>query len=131
MKNTFTKAERISIQREIDLLFAEGQSFMAYPLRVIHFRKKPYSGVVCSILISVPKKRLKHAVDRNYIKRLIREAYRTNKHSFVEQIQDTGFLIAFVYVGNQTPSYSDIEKAVKKALNTVCKSKLQITNYDA
>ena len=122
MKNTFTKAERISIQREINLLFNEGQSFMAYPLRVIYVQKRPYSGANCSVLISVPKKRLKQAVDRNRIKRLIREAYRINKHSFIEHLQeDSGFLIAFVYVGNGMATCFDIEPAVKKIIETLKK----------
>ena len=121
--NTFSKAERISAQREIDLLFSEGASFIAYPLRVIHLQKQPFSGVPCSVLISVPKKRLKHAVDRNRIKRLVRESYRLNKRSFIDfiQTQTIGFLIAFVYVGNGVASYSEIETAVQKALRILTK----------
>ncbi|MDR2843208.1 MAG: ribonuclease P protein component, partial [Candidatus Symbiothrix sp.] len=114
----FSKAERISIQREIDRLFNEGSAFTVYPLRVLYLETKPLSGVSASILISVPKKRFKRAVQRNRIKRLVRETYRKNKHSLLAslQTQDTGLLLAFVYVSNHLCSYSEMETAIKKSL---------------
>jgi ribonuclease P protein component len=118
-ENTFRKLERISAQREIDLLFSEGASFTAYPLRVIYLRKQPFSGVRSAILISVPKKRLKRAVHRNRIKRLVRESYRLNKSGFIDSIQTEGVLMAFIYVGNGVASHTEIEAAVQKALRIV------------
>ncbi|MDR1682466.1 MAG: ribonuclease P protein component [Candidatus Symbiothrix sp.] len=125
-QNTFTKAERISAQREIDLLFNEGLSFVSYPLRVVYLHKQPFSRVCCSVLISVPKKRLKHAVDRNRIKRLVRESYRLNKQAFVDSLQtpDAGFLVAFIYIGNGIASYAEIEAAVQKALRKIMEQSL-------
>ncbi|GHT76767.1 ribonuclease P protein component [Bacteroidia bacterium] len=117
--NTFKKLERISAQREIDLLFNEGSSFIAYPLRVIYLQKQPFSGARSAILISVPKKRLKRAVHRNRIKRLVRESYRLNKHDFIDSISTEGILMAFIYVGNGIASYTEIEAAVLKALRTI------------
>lgn len=119
--NTFGKEERISIQREIDLLFAESISFMAYPLRVLYVRQQPLSGAPCAVLISVPKKRFKHAVKRNRLKRLVREAYRLNKHKLLSdlQTQDSGLLLAFVYVGKEVAPFDTIEAAVRKALSTL------------
>ncbi|KAA6301192.1 MAG: Ribonuclease P protein component [Candidatus Ordinivivax streblomastigis] len=119
----FSKAERISIQREIDRLFNEGSAFTVYPLRVFYLETKPLSGVSASILISVPKKRFKRAVQRNRIKRLVRETYRKNKHSLLAslQTQDTGLLLAFVYVSNHLCSYSEMETAIKKSLQILLK----------
>ena len=115
---SFTKAERISLQREIDLLFQEGASFTAYPLRVIYVEKKPFSGVPVAILISVPKKRLKRAVKRNRVKRLIRETYRLNKNALWESLHlsGKGLLIAFVYVGNEVCSFSTLNTSMKKII---------------
>jgi ribonuclease P protein component len=116
--HSFTKAERISIQKEIDLLFAEGASFLVYPLRIIYLQKKPVSGVPVSILVSVPKKRFKRAVKRNRVKRWIRESYRLNKNTLCESLAaaDKGLLIAFVYVGKELYDFATMEAAVKKAL---------------
>jgi ribonuclease P protein component len=123
---TFIKNERISIQKEIDLLFNEGASFGVYPLHIVYVEKKPVSGLPASILISVPKKRFKKAVSRNRIKRLIRESYRLNKKEFWEFLctKDKGLLIAFIYVGNELCEYKKIEASLIKALNEL-KGKLQ------
>jgi ribonuclease P protein component len=118
---TFTKAERISSQKEIDLLFREGKSFTAYPLRVIYVTRKPFSGVPVSILVSVPKKRFKRAVKRNRVKRLIREAYRLNKKILWESLacSEQGLLIAFIYIGHKVSNFSAMEEAMKKAMTGI------------
>ena len=77
----FPKSARLSLKSEIDSLFNNGQSFISYPLRIIYLsdsgESSPELGI--SVLIGVPKKRIKHAVKRNRIKRLIRESFRLNK----------------------------------------------------
>ncbi|MDR1561845.1 MAG: ribonuclease P protein component [Dysgonamonadaceae bacterium] len=115
--NTFRKEERISLQTEIDALFTEGKSFVSYPLRIIYLRRRPASGERVSILISVPKKRLKRAVKRNRIKRLIREAYRKNKSelAMLPAVQQSGLLISFIFLGNVPSTYSAIETSIKHA----------------
>jgi ribonuclease P protein component len=117
---TFTKAERISLQREIDLLFKEGKAFTVYPLRVIYIKQKPFSGVPVSILISVPKKRFKRAVKRNRVKRLIRETYRLNKNPLWESLasSEKGLLIAFIYIGNGVCRFPVMEGAMKKVISS-------------
>jgi ribonuclease P protein component len=118
---TFKKEERISKQREIDLLFNGASSFTAYPLRVVYVEKKPAAGVPVSILISVPKKRFKRAVKRNRVKRFVRESYRLNKKILYEFLdaEDKGLLIAFIYVSNEIAPFGEIETAMKKALNSL------------
>ena len=115
---SFTKAERIFLQREIDFLFDEGIAFTVYPLRVIYVEKKPFSGVPVSILVSVPKKRFKRAVKRNRVKRLIRETYRLNKNTLWEPLHRSGkgLLIAFVYIGNAVCDFSTLETCMKKII---------------
>ncbi len=80
--NAFPKSQRLCNKYLIDRLFVPGnsKSFSAYPLRL----------VVCAadiadnqLMISVPKRCFKHAVDRNRVKRQLREAYRTNRHLLV------------------------------------------------
>ena len=116
-RHTIKKAERISFQREIDSLFKEGNAFVSYPLRVVFLKQKPFSGATVSILISVPKKKFKQAVKRNRLKRLIREAYRLNKASLIQYIQEkeSGLLIAFLFIGKELSAWNEIETAMQKA----------------
>ena len=115
-RHTFRKTERISFQKEIDRLFKEGEAFISYPLRIVYLKQKPFSGATVSILISVPKKKFKHAVKRNRMKRLIREAYRLNKTSLVSHFQEkeSGLLIAFLFIGNALCQWKEIEAAMQK-----------------
>jgi ribonuclease P protein component len=117
-KYTFWKKERLFKQKEIDFLFEKGISFIVYPLRVVYVEQQPVSGTAAAVLISVPKKRFKRAVKRNRVKRLIREAYRLNKHRFLQDLQEKGkgMLIGFLFVGNELPDWEAVEAAVAKAL---------------
>jgi len=124
-RNFFPKSERLSFKRDIDSLFDKGQSFISYPLRIVYLPvtgdNPPEPGI--SVLVSVPKKRIKHAVDRNRIKRLIRESFRLNKDNISAFCTDTGKLlnIGFMYVCNDILPYTDMEKAMRKALDRICR----------
>ncbi len=73
------------------------------------------------VAFTVSKSKFKHAVDRNRIKRLMREAYRTNKHSFLEKLQQENKTVAlmFIYKKNKIESIDVVEKAVVKVLGMV------------
>lgn len=117
---TFTKKERLSGTIKIDTLFKEGKSFISYPLRVIYLLHEQSRESICSILVSVPKKRIKKASHRNRIKRLIRESYRLNKALIDnETVGDKSLDIAFIYVKDVTSDYPTIQKAIQKALNQI------------
>ena len=121
MDNQFTlkKTERISFRKEIDCLFKQGDSFISYPLRVVYLEQKPLSRATVSVFISVPKKRIRHAVRRNRIKRLIREAYRLNKTSLIQHFREkeSGLLIAFLFIGNELCQWKELEAVLWKVLN--------------
>ncbi|MDR3218405.1 MAG: ribonuclease P protein component [Dysgonamonadaceae bacterium] len=121
LRNTLKKEERISAQKEIDLLFEKGASFVSFPLRVVYLVEKPLSGASVAILVSVPKRKFKRAVKRNRIKRLVKEAYRRNKHPLVNHFQEntSGLLLAFLFVGNALCGYKEIESAVGRILITL------------
>jgi len=123
---TFDKTERIFLKKEIDGLFKQGDSFISYPLRIIYLNQKPLSGATVSVLISVPKKNIKRAVNRNRIKRLIREAYRLNKSNIIQFCQEkgNGFLIAFLFIGNELCKWKDIENAMLKTFG-ILKDKMK------
>lgn len=121
---TLSKEERLSWKRYIDLLFAKGQSFVAFPLRVVYLPVEEESLVPVSILISVPKKRFRRAVKRNLIKRQIREAYRVRKYDLIDPLvkKNKRMLVAFLYLDKEIRSFVEMEKAMTKAL-TVLSSK--------
>ncbi|HCC53303.1 MAG TPA: ribonuclease P protein component [Porphyromonadaceae bacterium] len=119
----FPKSERLYLKKDIDRLFDNGQSFISYPLRIVYLSDTgntlPASGI--SVLIGVPKKRIRRAVHRNRIKRMIREAFRLNKNDLSDRCKhnEKHLQIAFMYVCNEVKSYTDTEKAMKKALTII------------
>ncbi len=118
---TFTKEERVTGKRRIETLFVQGNSFMAYPFRVIYLERPREALATASILVSVPKKRVRLAVQRNRVKRLAREAYRMNKHLLNPLVlrEDRGIDLAFIYVIEGMTDYTTVEKGMRKALNTL------------
>lgn len=114
----FTKEERVKGRKRVETLFADGASFLVYPFKVIYVEKDRQGKAPFSILISVPKKRLKSAVLRNRVKRMTREAYRLQKNllecsSFPENRQCD---VAFVYVKDRLCDYPTVEKAMRKSM---------------
>ena len=83
---TLSKEERLSWKRYIDLLFEKGQSFVAFPLRVVYLAVEEETLAPVSILVSVPKKKFRRAVKRNLIKRQVREAYRVRKYDLIDPL---------------------------------------------
>jgi ribonuclease P protein component len=78
-KFTFTKEERLSGEKNIQELFEKGSSFYVYPFKVIYLKKDDPTIRTHRVLISVSNKLYPLAVDRNRVKRMIREAYRLQK----------------------------------------------------
>ena len=115
---TLSKEERLSWKRYIDLLFEKGQSFVAFPLRVVYLPLEEEMSAPVSILISVPKKKFKRAVKRNLIKRQVREAYRVRKYDLIDPLTEKNkrMLIAFLYLDKEIHPFTDMEKAMTKAI---------------
>ena len=116
--NSFSKSEHLCGEKRITRLFIEGEAFIAYPLRVVYILEPKKDKETLSVMVSVPKKRFKRAVKRNKLKRLMREAYRLNKHILLEKAEEKQlqFHIAFNYVSNDELDFVTIEKKMKVAL---------------
>ncbi len=115
LKHTFPKAERLHSKKLIQELFEKGSSFYLYPFKVL-YGPSPVQGPH-QALFSVSKRKFKRAVDRNLIKRKIREAYRLNKHILTsDQEQQPSLLIAYIYTGKEIPDYHFLEKRLSKSL---------------
>ena len=123
MKNRFSfeKNERVASQKLIDELFTGGnsQSVAAFPLRAVYMvQQRQADEPPAKLLISVAKRRLHHAVDRNRTKRQLREAYRLNKR--ILQPAEGGLNIAFLWNSNEllpTPRVTEKMKTLLSKIN--------------
>lgn len=119
-KNTFTKEEKLCSAKAIDALFSIGESFIAYPLRVVYMihDKSEVESQSASVVISVSKRKFKRAVKRNRVKRLIREAYRLNKYNLITLLNkhNKRIDVAFLYLKDELPEFLEIEKSILKTV---------------
>jgi len=117
---TFRKQERLVSEKLIEELFGGGSShaLTAFPLRAVFLLKERQTGEeAVQVLISVPKKRFKHAVDRNRTKRQIREAWRQNKQKLIDTLpEEKRLLLAFVWLGDHLSATSIVESRVTNLL---------------
>jgi len=110
---TFRKEERLSKRKQIQELFTRGSSFYLYPFKLILL---PAPESTChQILISVPARNFKRAVDRNLLKRRIREAYRIQKGILPEKRLSIGF----IYSAKQILAFQDIKQKMLLALEKI------------
>lgn len=121
----FRKKERIVSQKLIEELFGGGKShsLAAFPLRVVYMQlERQDRQEPVEVLISVPKKRLHHAVDRNRAKRQIREAYRLQKQLLTEKMaQGQTVDIAFVWLSDQLLPSAEVNGRMKNLLERIAK----------
>ena len=117
---TFKKEERLCNKKLIDELFHNGSSFLCYPFKASWLVTDTPQAVPAQILFSVSKKRFKRAVDRNLIKRRMREAYRLNKQQQLYDLlstTDKKVIFSVGYIGKEIADYELIEKKMLKLLN--------------
>lgn len=93
----------------------------AYPLRaVFHKTDRQQTGVPVQVLISVPKKHFKHAVDRNRVKRQVREAYRRQKQPLCDAIPaEECLLVGFIWVSNELAPSNIVNERIQKLLTRI------------
>lgn len=134
VRHKFVKAERLRHKSLVDGLFAEGKSLYEFPMRLTYrlvtserleanFRGENPRGIAnVQMMVTVPKKKRRHAVDRVLMRRRIREAYRLQKCRLQEEVSElnAGTLsLAFVYMHNENVDYALIEKKMARLLQKV------------
>ena len=116
--------ERICKENDIRALFDKGCGISVYPYRVIYlFRCDESRPVTCRLLVSVSKKRFHHAVNRNRVKRLVRESWRRNKAALYEICEKDNISVdvALVYTATVIHSYEEMSAKTKKAVQEIIK----------
>jgi ribonuclease P protein component len=119
MKHTFKKEERLCNKTLIAELYRSGSSFLCYPFRLTWLLAAAPLPSQAQVLIAVPKKRYKHAVDRNLIKRRTREAYRLQKDQHLYQplqFQQKQIIFSINYIGKEIAEYGFMQKKMLKLL---------------
>ncbi|APD07170.1 ribonuclease P [Flavobacteriaceae bacterium UJ101] len=107
---TLSKEEKLKSKKSIERLFSEGKSFVQHPIRIVYIKNE--TSDINQVAFSVSKRNFKLAVDRNRVKRLMREAYRLNKYDLNEK----GFDFILIYTSRKIKSYLLIETSIKTIL---------------
>lgn len=110
MDNTYNKSEKLKARKTIEKLFTEGKSVSKYPLRLVYIETDSRDALP-QLSVSVSKKYFKKAVDRNYFKRCLREAYRLNKQVLLRDLQGPhAFML--LYQSAERLSFAEINEKV-------------------
>ncbi len=115
---TFRKAEHLCSKKEIDALFSQPhQSVRVFPVLAVFQEVDRTSGAPVQLLLSVSKRRFKRAVRRNRTKRLLREAYRRQKHLLRYQpAPGRGLNVAFMWLSDALMTQAQVDAAVAQVL---------------
>ncbi len=125
-RDTFRKAERLCSRKTVQALFVGGKaaSLSAFPLRAVFMTLDDSCGSSAAtsnvqVLVSVSKRKFKHAVDRNRVKRQIREAYRLNKQLLLQHTTAPTIAIAFIWLDNKHHPSALIHKRMTTLLQRI------------
>lgn len=122
------KGERLYLREEIERLHDRGHSFISYPIRIVWLAEpiathSPSEQAQVAVMTSVAKRRFKHAVDRNRIKRMTRSAYRLHKNPLWQAAlqHHCTVRLALQSVAKTMPTYPELAQAVEQAIARIVK----------
>ena len=124
---SFKRAERLKSHTVIASLFEKrGEAIGKYPLLLVWKEmEERKSDFPVQFALSVSKRKFKRAVDRNHLRRRVRESYRLNKHTLYEGLGEESkqFAFMFIYTGKEMFEYADIEKSMQKIIQRFLKGR--------
>ena len=118
----FPKAEHLCGKNNFQLLFKEGRAWYTASLKLLCLHR-PADRMAMQTGVVVPKRLFRHAVDRNRVKRLLREAYRLEKPALHASLGEGchQWQLLFVYTGRELPTFQQVQKSVNVLLNSMQK----------
>ena len=119
----FYRGERLKSKKSIERLFGEGERKLFFPLLLYHLEYHPGDLPYHQVLFTVPRKNFKRAVDRNKIRRRIREAFRRHKSEAYNNYSGLPFLLGYVYISKSISTYAEIERSVVTSLRYLIQKK--------
>ena len=121
MKNTLSKSERLTNPVAISQIYDKGRHLNDYPFKIVWL--KEVGGTGLKVVFSVPKRKFKRAVDRNQIKRKLRETYRKNRHEVqkVAKNKNTHISLFLIYLGKDIPSSEIVDDKINVLLKRLTK----------
>lgn len=111
----YPRTEKLKSKKLIEELFANGKSITNFPIKLFYYKTALPKNVKFQATVAVSKRNIKSAVERNRVKRLMREGYRLNKHQVFNNSEGS-FAFLFLYLGKKMPNFKETEHAMKKIL---------------
>lgn len=112
----FDRTERLKSAKVITALFQQGQSLVAYPLRAVWIPQEREGPPQVLVGFSVSKRLFKTAVQRNRLKRQMREAYRLQRHLLLEKLGEQSIALMISYIAKEPLAYPEIEAGIQKMI---------------
>ncbi len=130
--NTYKRSEKLKSRKAMEHLFAKGKYFTIFPIKVFYTTQNISTPILTQQAdlhagVGVSSRIFKKAVQRNKIKRLLREVYRTEKQALQSTVQSANqpLSVFFLYIGKEMPLFTDLQHAMKKSLERL-ESKVKI-----
>lgn len=121
MKNTLSKSDRLTNTVAISQIYDKGKHLSDYPFKVVWLKEVGETGL--KVVFSVPKRKFKRAVDRNQIKRQLREAYRKYKHEVQKAAENKNLRVSLflIYLGKDIPQSEIVDDKINVLLKRLTK----------
>lgn len=129
MRYTLPKAERICKKEDFRLLFSQGKTIVHFPLKA-YYLFFDHNEAIAKVAFAVPKNKIKKAICRNYIKRIMREAYRKNKYIILNYLKQQTLLVTFVFISDELIDYHSMEQNLCLILHEIKHHYLSQVNHD-
>jgi len=113
---TLPRSKSLKSKILIEKLFKQGKSVSKFPVRLVYLYTDYDKDENFQVAFSVPKKKIKRAVDRNRIKRLMREAFRLQQHHLPD---DKKIVLMWIYTGKELPDYQKVFSSVEKIFESL------------